>query len=231
MYHPAELVLKSYKPLFLEKGMYFITKLNPGTRKEYVELWELKELPVNTEKFYAENGYPVELQVVYGDQLLADHHEIAWWDEGEHSEDLYDITLKEINTVLADYDGEVDIEIDDRALHEEDLMHPIVVNGKVVLSYSYVIDDEEDPIVNLEVWTNGKHIGRENILLDDEPYIEHCIMYEDKLWAILTNTLNEVIWPYKEAVLHPDDDSELDEEPDPDGNDWDDMDDDSWKED
>ena len=174
--------------------------------------------------------FPSHDRVVYGDQLLADHHEIAWWDEGEHSEDLYDITLKEINTVLADYDGEVDIEIDDKALHEDDVMQPINVNGKVVLSYSYVIDDEEDPIVNLEVWTNGKHIGRENILLDDEPYIEHCIMYEDKLWAILTNTLNEVIWPYKEAVLHPDDDSELDEEPDPDG-DWDDMDDDSWKED
>jgi len=231
MYCPAELVLKSYKPLHLEKGMLFITKLNPGTRKEYVELWELKELPVNTEDFYVKNGYPVELQVVYGDDLLVDHHEIGWWDEGEHSEDLYDITLKEINTILADYDGEVDIEIDDEDLNEDDRMEPIYIDGKVVLSYSYPVDDEDDDsVLNLEVWTNGKHLGKENIILDDEPHIEHCVMYEDRLWAIITNMQNDVLWPYEEAVLHPDDDSELDEEPDPDG-DWDDMDDDSWKED
>ena len=225
---PAELVLKSYKPLHLEKGMLFITKLNPGTRKEYVELWELKELPSNTEDFYVKNGYPVELQVVYGDELLVDHHEIGWWDEGEHSEDLYDITLKEINIILANYDGEVAIEIDDQLLEEDDEMNPILIEGKAILSYPYVTDEEENPIVNLEVWTNGRHLGKENILIDNEPFIEHCILYEDRLWAVITNMQNEVMWPYVEAVLHADDDSELDVECPEEK--WDDMDDDTWKE-
>jgi len=227
---PAELVLKSYKPLHLEKGMLFITKLNPGTRKEYVELWELKELPSNTEDFYLKNGYPVELQIVYGDELLADHHQIGWFNVSDESEDLYDITLKEINTILADYDGEVDVEIRQDILEQEDRMEPILMENRVVLSYSYTIDDEEDEedeylVLNLEVWTNGKHLGKEMITVDEESCLCHCVLYEDKLWAIFTNLQNDVKDPYQYAVLHPDDDSEMDDE------EWDDMDDDTWKED
>lgn len=215
MYCPAELVLKSYKPLHLEKGMLFITKLNPGTRKEYVELWELKELPVNVEEFYLKNGYPVELQVIYDDELIADHHEIGWFDEGAHTDDLRDITLKEINTILYDYDGEVDIEIEDELLENEDKMKAVLREGKAVLSFPFAYeeeDEDEDFPLNLEVWTNGKHLGKEMIELDGDSHLSHCVLYEDRLFAITTNLQNEVKWPYSEALLHPDDDSEMDVE-------------------
>ena len=48
MHHPVELVLKSYMPKQLEIGMWFITKINPGTRKEYSEIWALDKMPIET---------------------------------------------------------------------------------------------------------------------------------------------------------------------------------------
>lgn len=233
MYCPAELVLKSYKPLRLEEGMLFITKLNPNTRKEYVELWELKELPVNTEEFYVKNGYPVELQVVYDNELLVDHHEIGWFDEGAHTDDLREISLKEINTILYDYDGEVDIEIEEELLEKEDKMKAIIKEGKAVLSFPFTYEEEdEDDIfpLNLEVWTNGKHLGKEIIgeLVEGKgDNLIHCVLYEGRCFGIITDMQNEVQLPYAEALLHPDDDSDLDEEDDEKEPDWDDMDDNS----
>jgi hypothetical protein len=39
----VELVLKSYMPLQLEKGMLFLSKFKQDTRFETSELWELRE--------------------------------------------------------------------------------------------------------------------------------------------------------------------------------------------
>jgi len=236
MYCPAELVLTSYKPLHLEKGMLFITKLNPGTRKEYVELWELKELPISTEEFYVKNGYPVELQVVYDDKPLASHHEIGWFDEGAHTEELHEISLKEINTILDDYYGDVDIEIEDELFEKEGEIKAFLREGKVVLAFpsDFEEGEDEDDVfpLNLEVWTNGKHLGKEIIgeLVEGKgDNLMHCVLYEGRCFGIITDMQNEVQMPYAEALLHPDDDSDLDEEDDekePD-DDWDDMDDNS----
>ena len=218
MYQTAELVVKSYKPLFLEKGMLFITKLNPNTRKEYVELWKLEEVPQNTEEFLITNGYPVELNIVVGDQIVAEHHQIGWFDAGEDTDELYDITLKELNHILAEWDGELEIEVDD----EE---KPFIYMDKITMRYP-TIEFEEDYITDLEVWTNGKKLGSERIEMDGVHLIEHCVEYDDRLWGVVTDLDHELQFPFAEAVLHADDDSELD----PDGDDWDDMDDDTWKE-
>ena len=83
---------------------------------------------------------------------------------------------------------------------------------------------DDDFITNLDVWTEGRKLGSERVIIDDNHYIEHCVEYDDRLWAIITNLDHELIWPREEATLHADDDSEMDEQ-------WDDMDDDSWKED
>ena len=227
MYYPAELVLKSYKPLSLEKEMYFITKLNPGTRKEYVELWQLTEIPQNTEEFLVKNGYPVRLQVVIDGMPVAEQEDVGWFDAGDDVDELEDISLKQINTILADYDGQLEIDVCEMEDEEGDLSYvTTLIQGKVTLRYptDYF---EEDYITDLDVWTSGRKLGSERIVLDDEHYIEHCVEYDDRLWAIITNLEHELIWPNAEAVLHADDDSEMDEE-EP----WhDEMDDDSWKED
>ena len=52
--------------------------------------------------------------------LLASHDEIGWWDEGEHTDELRDITLDDINYLLREFDGYIDIEYDEDEVDEEE---------------------------------------------------------------------------------------------------------------
>jgi hypothetical protein len=57
------------------------------------------------------------------------HDNIAWWDEGEHTDELRDITLKDINYIFKEFDGYVDVQLDDD--EEEILMY----ENKIVLTF------------------------------------------------------------------------------------------------
>jgi hypothetical protein len=150
MWYPAEIVLKSYLPSELEVGMLFINRISVGVIEPYVELFELEELPEHPDAFMAKHGVPVELGILINDKdVIATHEEIGWWDEGEHTDELRDITLDDINYLLREFDGYVDIEIDD----EEDSVYPIIMEGKVVLS---LVPDEE-----LDEWDETLNDGLE----------------------------------------------------------------------
>jgi len=137
MWYPAEIVLKSYLPPELEVGMLFTNRISVGVIEPFIELFELEELPEDPDAFMAKHGVPVELGILINDKdVIATHEEIGWWDEGEHTDELRDITLDDINYLLREFDGYVDIEIDD----EEDSVYPIIIEDKVVLS---LVPDEE----------------------------------------------------------------------------------------
>ena len=137
MWYPAEIVVKSYLPPELEVGMLFTNRISVGVIEPFIELFELEELPEDPDAFMAKHGVPVELGILINDKdVIATHEEIGWWDEGEHVDELRDITLDDINYLLREFDGYVDIEIDD----EEDSVYPIIMEGKVVLS---LVPDEE----------------------------------------------------------------------------------------
>lgn len=144
MYFPVELVLKSHMPLSLEPGMLFITKLHQDTIKETIEIWALDKVPQEPmDSFLAKHGAPVELYLAYNDQMLAEPEQIGWMDDGEWTEDLRDITLKDINTILNDFDGEVLLEIDeDDFVHEEEIS-PILYANKVTLALSSTYEEDE----------------------------------------------------------------------------------------
>ena len=138
----VELVFKSYYPIKLEIGMWFI---DPGTDIEEKNIFSLSELPEDDEKFMVEHGAPVEPYLIDLDgRLVAQPEEIGWWDDGdEESEDLYEISLEEINNVIQYYDGFLE-------LYEEEIEHPDIddiilvpykIENKVILTY---LDDEED---------------------------------------------------------------------------------------
>ena len=138
MYIDAELVLKSYKPLELEEGMFFVNKI---VRTDDIELFILEEIPEDEETFLVTHGYPIELYVIQHELLnntetpiiLATPEQIGWWDNDD-SDEFTEISLKEINNVISQFTGLLDIYIDD----ETDA--PLLVKkekseDKVVLKY------------------------------------------------------------------------------------------------
>lgn len=145
MYQTVELVLKSYMPKQLEIGMWFITKINPGTRKEYSEVWALDKYPLDSlEDFIIKHGAPVEPYLIYDEQVLAEPHEIGWWDEGEHSDELRDIELRDINYILDEWDGYVDVEVDEWDYAHEEEINPILYADKVTLTVPGMYEEEDD---------------------------------------------------------------------------------------
>jgi hypothetical protein len=130
MYISGEIILKSYSSEELKEGMLFVNRISVGTINPFIEVFELKEIPNNVDDFLAKQGAPVELIVVdENQQIIALHDNIAWWDEGEHTDELRDITLKDINYIFREFDGYVDVQLDDD--EEEILMY----ENKIVLTF------------------------------------------------------------------------------------------------
>jgi hypothetical protein len=141
MYIEAELVLKSYKPLKLEEGMLFINKI---ARTDDVELFILEELPDDEEKFVVTHGYPVEPYIIQHELLnnvetpiiLAIPEQIGWWDGGDDVDDLKEISLEEINNVISQFTGLLEIYLED-----DEIGDPLLIEDRVILKY--LTDDEE----------------------------------------------------------------------------------------
>lgn len=140
MYHyEAELVFKSYMPASLEIGMYFV-KVHP----DRIVLWELDEVPLDKNSFLVEHGAPMELYIIDGDDntLIAEPHEIGWMDDGDDVDELRDITLEDINTIINDYDGYCEIEIVESFYDEDEQLIPNMYEQKIVLRF--VTEEEEE---------------------------------------------------------------------------------------
>jgi hypothetical protein len=129
MYYPAEISLSSYLPSELEIGMLFINRISVGVVEPYIELFELEELPEDYDAFMTKHGAPVKLVITTPEDgnVRATQEEIGWWDEGEDSDEYRDVTLDDINCLLRECDGYVDIQFDD----DGDI---VLIEGKVVLS-------------------------------------------------------------------------------------------------
>jgi len=136
MWYPAEISLSSYLPSELEVGMLFVNRISVGVIEPYIEVFELEEIPEDPDAFMAKHGAPVELVIIDANEhVIATHDEIGWWDDGEYTDELRDITLNDINYLLRELDGYIDIEID------EDY-GPVIYEGRVLLTV--VPDDFED---------------------------------------------------------------------------------------
>ena len=134
MWFAAEIVLKSYLPPELEVGMLFTNRISVGVIDPYIEIFELEEIPEDADAFMAKHGAPVELIIIDEDNnVLARHDEIGWWDEGEDSDEYRDVTLDDINYLLREFEGSVDIEYDE----DEGI---VFIEDRVILSLA---SDEE----------------------------------------------------------------------------------------
>ena len=153
MFYPAELAYRNYMPDELESGMLFMKILHQGTIKESIEIWTLDRVPQDKDRFLSENGAPIELYVMDEEgEILAEPEEIAWFDLGEAFMTLTDISLKEINIILNEYDGLVEIEISDED-YEEGYVSPSYQMDKVTLRFltEYDEDEEDDDLSDWNV--------------------------------------------------------------------------------
>jgi len=136
MWYPAEISLSSYLPDELEEGMLFINRISVGVIEPYIELFELEEVPEDADAFMAKHGAPVELVIINEDEdILASHNDIGWWDDGEDSDEYRDVTLEDINYLLRELDGYVDIEIDEYGV--------VLIDDRVVLTLAPEEDWDE----------------------------------------------------------------------------------------
>jgi hypothetical protein len=155
MFILAKLVFKSYIPTKFEIGMLFLRKvsmLKLKTLIEYYEVFELKEIPRDTESFILINGWPVEPFIftitsnpdAFADPL-ATPDQLGWFDEGEHSDELRDIDIKDYNYILENEDGILEIEVyafinDDG----EEIVTPILYMDKVTVRLPTDEEYDED---------------------------------------------------------------------------------------
>jgi hypothetical protein len=115
-------------PKTLEKGMLFIEASEEG-----IQLFELDSIPRNEEKFIIDNGSPVELFIVDGDDVIVEPHEIGFIDEGGDSGNLYPISIEEINYILNECDGWLELEIIEDFFDEDEQIVPNFVDEKVII--------------------------------------------------------------------------------------------------
>ena len=135
MWYPAEISLSSYLPDTLQEGMLFINRISVGVVEPYIELFELEEIPEDQDEFMAKHGAPVEILIITPDDnnVRATQEYIGWWDDGDDVDEYREVTLDDINYLLREFDGYVDIEFDD----DGDI---VLIEDKVVLS---LVPDEE----------------------------------------------------------------------------------------
>jgi hypothetical protein len=136
--YEAELVLRSYLPEELEKGMLFANLING-----VIILWELQNIPENKDKFMVEHGAPMELYIIdQNGSIIAEPNEIGWFDEGEDCDELRDVSLEDINTIVRDYNGWLEIEIYEDFYDEDGSIIPNFAGQKVIIKF--LTEDEEE---------------------------------------------------------------------------------------
>jgi len=177
MYYLAQLVLRNYIPLQIKEGMIFKNVLFPNTDKEIIEIWKMDkyktkwtQAALSIEDVFTKIGYPVELMILDRNSgTLATADQIGWWDEGEDTEDLRDITLADINRILQN-NGDVEIDISEEAFGIHQII-PTVSEGKVILRIPIdVIDEDDIDDLFTDNIPNEKDYG-DDILFDDSYFL------------------------------------------------------------
>jgi hypothetical protein len=157
MYLEAQLVFQHYKPEDDYSNLMFLSMNTMGTPFVYV----LNNLNKTGAEGHIEmNGFPVKPWIIDegnpnlsdSKKILATPEQIGWMDDGDDSDELYDIELKNINKILSDYDGWILIETDDDEF-------PILYDDKVTIRYAdiedeYEIDEDADDVDDDDDYNN-----------------------------------------------------------------------------
>jgi len=156
MFILAKLIFKSYMPKQLEAGMWFKKDHSDvvyGKVYNYFTIYELKETPYDMYEYMSVHGAPVEPFIVMPmmnpdspQEVLATPEQIGWWDQGDTSDDLEELTVQLINTYIYGEDGENgDIALEVLDTQDEEGIHRNVVffHDKVTIRHVTFVDEHE----------------------------------------------------------------------------------------
>ena len=120
------LCYKNYKPLKLEKGMFFLNK-------EHNFIHSLEKIPLDKEEYIKENGYPIEIFVEYDNNKKRkkniSQEQIGWMDLGDEFDTLVDISIRHLNTILQQYESLLEFD------YIEETDYPELYLDKVIIHY------------------------------------------------------------------------------------------------
>tara|TARA_R100000541_G_C1885264_1_gene82860 strand:+ start:658 stop:1104 length:447 start_codon:yes stop_codon:yes gene_type:complete len=148
MWIAVELVFHQYGPDEIKPGTLFMNLLYVGTDKEVVEVFEIDKQTadlankrlINIDEF----GYPVQPFLLDDDgKVVSTPDEIGWFDH-PREEILQEFTTKEMNIVMRDFDGLLEIFIDEDE-YEDNFIQPIYEQELVILRGLSPDEDDEVP--------------------------------------------------------------------------------------
>jgi hypothetical protein len=148
MFINVKLMFRNYKPFQLEKGMLFLIDTINGKM-----VFENAHTNIDVDTYAAVYGYPVKPMLVYEGNpnipgetfILAQDEQIGWFDDGDYSDELHDISLKEINNILMYDNGVCQIEIEsvDDDEYEMEVI-PVLFQDKCTMRYVPLEEEYED---------------------------------------------------------------------------------------
>lgn len=152
-YIPAHLVFRHYMPSSLKEGMLFCSERlfkHMGGEQIYLHIYEMHDIPEDPDDydaFYAEHGFPVNVEIYAQIEenpdealvLVAKQENIGWI---EQENQLYDFTIEDMNAVMAHYHGMLGIYVEEDETTE--LLVPVLEDGMVVVTWMDNIYQEYD---------------------------------------------------------------------------------------
>lgn len=125
MYYPAILCTRNYNPDVLEKGMVFLGVNN----EQEINIWELQENVNDEDTFISKHGFPVQFYITDGyEDVIVEEDKIGWMEEDDNN-NLHELSLQEINYILNECEGNIEIKIKDEGWN----IIPEYVEDKVVI--------------------------------------------------------------------------------------------------
>lgn len=152
MWLEVNLKTSFFQPETLEKGLWFINSLYPGTDKEFFEIWELEEDVPDDEKeeFLVKNGFPVQVVLTIEmanpdepDDIIAFFEDLGWFYDPDE-EEMYLLELPEINNIIQNYGGKVFLLIDEKMYDKLGEVVPEMENNLVIVTYPFEEESEEE---------------------------------------------------------------------------------------
>lgn len=144
MWIAVQLAYNHYSPDEIEEGMLFMNHIQPNTEKEIIEVWEIdKETLKLLEKddIIKLYGYPVLPYLIDEyEKVVAAPEELGWWDAGDVTEELIKFSIKELNFIMREFDGLLELLVDEDEL-EQGYIEPILEEDLVIMRF---LTEEEE---------------------------------------------------------------------------------------